>query len=84
MEETDVCHSIAVVRALQQAIPNNCTAKTLAPSQRLILGVQALAGQQSITALADDAGVSRKFVYQQRDRAQAALDDAFAPTVSGR
>lgn len=82
MEETDVCHSIPVVRALQQAIPNNCIAKTLAPSERLTLGVQALAGHQTITGLADDAGVSRKFVYQLRDRAQAALDDAFAPTVA--
>jgi hypothetical protein len=82
MEETDVCHSIPVVRALQQAIPNNCTAKTLGPGQRLALGVQALAGHQTITDLADDADVSRKFVYQQRDRAQTALDDAFAPTVA--
>ena len=75
-----MCHSIPVVRALQQAIPNNCAAKTLGPGQRLTLGVQALAGHQTITGLADDAGVSRKFVYQQRDRAQAALDDAFTPT----
>ena len=82
MEETDVCHSIPVVRSLQQAIPNNCTAKTLGPGERLNLGVQALAGHQSITCLADEADVSRKFVYQQRDRAQAALDDAFAPTVA--
>jgi hypothetical protein len=44
--------------------------------------VQALAGHQTISGLADDAGVSRKFVYQQRDRAQTALDDAFAPTVA--
>ena len=82
MEETDVCHSIPAARALQQAIPNNCTAKTLAPSERLCLGVQALAGHQTITGLADDAGVSRKFVYQQAGRAQAALDDAFAATAS--
>ena len=81
MEETDVCHSIAVARAFQQAIPNNCTAKTLGPGERISLGVQALAGHQTITGLADQAGVSRKFVSQQRDRAQAALDDAFAPTV---
>jgi len=77
-----VCHSIHAVRALQQAIPSNCTAKTLGPGERLALGVQALAGHQTITGLADDAGVSRKFVYQQADRAQAALDDAFAPTVA--
>jgi hypothetical protein len=82
MEETDMCHSIPVVRALQQAIPNNCTAKTLGPGERLGLGVQALAGHQTITGLANDAGVSRKFVYQQADIAQAALDDAFAPTVA--
>jgi hypothetical protein len=77
-----VCHSIPAVRALQQAIPNHCTAKTLGPGERLSLGVQALAGHQTITGLADDAGVSRKFVYQQRDRAQTALDDAFTPTVA--
>jgi len=74
-----MCHSIPAVRALQQALPNNCTAKTLGPGERLNLGVQALAGHQTITGLADDAGVSRKFVYQQRDRVQAALDDAFTP-----
>jgi hypothetical protein len=76
MEETDVCHSIPAVRALQQAIPNYCHAKTLGPGERISLGVQALAGHQTITGLADDAGVSRKFIYQQRDRAQTALDDA--------
>lgn len=82
MEETDVCHSIPAARALQQAIPNNCTAKSLGPGERLTLGVQALAGHQTISGLADDADVSRKFVYQQRDLAQAALDDAFASNVA--
>ena len=82
MEETDMGHSIAAARALQQAIPNTCTAKTLGPGQRLSLGLQTLAGHCTITDLADQADVSRKFVYQQRDRAQTALDDAFAPTVA--
>lgn len=77
-----MCYSIPVVRAFQQAIPNNCTAKTLGPAERLALGVQALAGAQTITRLADDADVSRKFVYQQAGIAQAALEDAFAPTVA--
>ena len=81
MEETDVCHSIPVARALQQAIPNYCTAKTLGPGERLALGVQALAGHQTITGLADAAEVSRKFVYQQAAIAQSALDDAFAANV---
>lgn len=73
-----MCHSIPAARALQQAIPNNCTAKTLGCGERLSLGVQALAGHQSITGLAAEAGVSRKFVYQQANHAQTALDDAFA------
>jgi hypothetical protein len=75
-----VCHSIPAVRALQQAIPNHCTAKTLGAGQRLSLGVQALAGHQTITDLADLAQVSRKFVARQAHIAQAALDDAFAST----
>jgi hypothetical protein len=75
-----MCHSIPAIRALQQAIPNNCTAKTLGSGERLSLGVQALAGNHTITGLAAEAGVSRKFVYQQADIAQAALDDAFAST----
>jgi hypothetical protein len=79
-EETDVCHSIPVVRALQQAIPNNCTAKTLGPGERMNLGVQAIAGHQTVTGLAGVAGVSRKFVSRQAGIAQAALDEAFAST----
>jgi hypothetical protein len=82
MEETDVCYSIPAARGLQQAIPNNCTAKTLGAGERLALGVQALAGHQTITGLAEQAGVSRKFVYHQADIAQTALDDAFASTAT--
>src|SRR5579863_4535676 len=79
MEETDVCYSTAAVRSLQQAIPNSCPAKALPPSKRLRIGLQALAGTESITNLADQFDVSRKFVCQQRTHAQDALDDAFAP-----
>jgi len=69
------------VLSLQQAIPNGCAAKALGPSQRLTIGLQALAGTQTITGLADEFDVSRKFVYQQANTAQAALDDAFSPTA---
>jgi len=41
--------------------------------------VDALAGSEPITRLAEDHDVSRKFVYQQADKAQQALDQAFAP-----
>lgn len=72
-----MCHLTPAVLSLQQAIPNSCPAKALAPSQRLTLGLQALAGTQTVTRLADEFDVSRKFVYQQAATAQAALDDAF-------
>jgi hypothetical protein len=77
-----VCHLTPTLRSLQQAIPNGCPAKTLAPSQRLTIGLQALAGTQTITGLADDFDVSRKFVYQQAATAQAALDDAFTASAA--
>lgn len=84
MEETDMCHSMPTPDilqhlAMQQAIPNGCTAKTLPPSQRQNIGLQALAGNQSITDLADEFDVSRKFVYRQSDIAELALVNAFDP-----
>jgi hypothetical protein len=75
-----MCHSTPVARALQQAIPKNCTAKTLGPNDRLTLGLHAIAGVQTITQLANDADVSRKFVHRQANIARTALDEAFAPT----
>jgi hypothetical protein len=79
MEETDMPYSTATTLALQQAIPNSCPAKALPPSQRLQIGLQALAQTQTVTGLADEFDVSRKFVYQQIAIADRALDDAFAP-----
>lgn len=73
-----MCHPIPFVRAVQQAIPNGCAAKALEPSQRLTIGVQALAGGQNISDLADQFDVSRKFVYQQATTARTALNEAFA------
>jgi hypothetical protein len=74
-----VCYPTPTDRFLQQAIPNGCPAKLLPPSQRLTIGLHALAGCHAITALADDFDVSRKFVYQQATLAQTALTQAFAP-----
>src|SRR3954465_7975151 len=47
------------------------------PEERKALAVRALAGSESVTALADEEGVSRKFVYAQAGLASAALDGAF-------
>ena len=82
MEETDVCHLTPTVFAVQQTIPNGCPAKALSPSQRSAIGVQALAGTQTITSLAKEHEVSRKFIYQQAGTVQAAVDEAFAPTAA--
>jgi hypothetical protein len=56
-------------------------AQLLQPQQRQQLAVAALAGTEPITQLADDYQVSRKFVYQQKDKAEQALHEAFAPEL---
>lgn len=57
---------------------STCPAKLLEPEERQDLAVQALGGTFTITALAEQTGVSRTFVYQQIDIAQQALAEAFA------
>lgn len=74
-----MCYPTPTVFAVQQAIPNCCPAKALSPSQRLYIGLQALAGTESITSLAGHFDVSRKFVSQQQACAHDALADAFDP-----
>jgi hypothetical protein len=51
----------------------------LDPDQRRHLAVQALADTRPLARLAADHRVSRKFVYQQADKARHALDRAFDP-----
>ena len=76
-----MCHLSPSALAVQQAIPNSCTAKQLAPAQRRQLALEALAGSQSITALAKSSAVSRQFVYRQSALAHQALEQAFAPAA---
>ena len=54
-------------------------AKAMVPEERQELAIEALAGTFTITELSEQFGVSRKFVYQQRDTAIEALEEAFAP-----
>jgi hypothetical protein len=53
-------------------------AHTLPPAARQQLGLDALAGLP-VSELARSHDVSRKFVYQQADKAEQALTQAFAP-----
>ena len=55
-------------------------AASLSPDIRQDIGIQVLARSQPISHLAATHQVSRKFVYQQGDKAQQALDDSFAPS----
>ena len=67
----------------QRPLPDNrsCPANHLDPQQRQRLALEALFGTQPISHLADLHDVSRKFVYQQTDKAQQALNHAFAPVL---
>ena len=47
--------------------------------QRQTLALAALGGE-SISEMSREHDVSRKFIYQQKDRATQALQDAFAPS----
>ena len=62
-------------------IVGGCAAKTMDAEQRQDLALQALAGTFTITHLADQLHVSRKFVHAQVDRAEEALEQAFAATL---
>jgi hypothetical protein len=76
MEETGMAISILPSAASH---PQHSPAKSLAPHQRQALAVQALAKVTPITKLADHTQVSRKFIHQQKNIAQEALQDAFNP-----
>jgi hypothetical protein len=56
-----------------------CPAHQLPPKQRQDLALRVLAGSQPVAHLAREHQVSRKFLYQQADTAQLALDHAFDP-----
>jgi hypothetical protein len=56
-------------------------AAKLPESDRQSLAIQALAGSATISDLSARHGVSRKFIYQQADKARTALDDAFLSAV---
>ena len=72
-----VCHcNVSAVRR-QREVNFSCVAKAMEPQQRQDLALQALAGTGTIRGLAAQHAVSRKFVSQQVDTAQEALQEAF-------
>ena len=55
-------------------------AASLSPDIRQDIGIQVLSRSRPISHIAATHQVSRKFVYQQGDKAQQALDETFAPS----
>jgi len=52
-------------------------ARLLGIDQRIALAVRSLRGDQSVTGLASEHGVSRQYVHEQKRRAQDAISEAF-------
>ena len=59
------------------------SASTLLPEERKRLAVGAIARVSTISKLADDADTSRKFIYAQKEKAETALNNAFAEREEG-
>ena len=57
----------------------SCPAKQLLPQQRQDLAIQVLAGAETVSELAREHEVSRKFLYHQVHTAEQALNQAFTP-----
>ena len=58
----------------------SCPAKRLLPQQRQDLAIQVLARTETVSELARQHEVSRKFLYQQVHTAEKVLSEAFAPS----
>ncbi len=62
--------------------PARCVAHQLEGAQRQQLAIDVLAGNGSVTELAERHQVSRKFLYQQADKGEQALAQVFSPPPS--
>ena len=70
------CNVLEVCRQPENTV--FCAAKAMEPRQRQGLALQALEGSETVSRLAQQHEVSRKFVYQQAAKAEEALDEAFS------
>lgn len=61
--------------------PTCCAARCMAAQQRIALALDSLDERCCVSHLAQQHGVSRKFVYQQQHKAQQALGHAFCPAA---
>ena len=77
------CHPTSVPSRFPWPAPTrravSSPAKQMAPQQRQSLSIEAIAGVETISGLAREYQVSRKFVSQQVQTARQGLQHAFAP-----
>ena len=81
MEETDMDQTIPFAAEANLSSLRAVTfnpAQLMGPEARCDLALQGIVGTFTVTSLAEQADVSRKFVYQQIDTAERALEQAFA------
>jgi hypothetical protein len=69
--------SASIVIDLNNNCQASCAAWTINFQERIKLATQAIAKSVSITQLAKEHGVSRKFIYSQKEKAESALKQAF-------
>jgi hypothetical protein len=67
----------AVRKITESPSSDNCPASQLSPDQRKDLAIQMITGNESVTELSKQNGVSRKFLYKQAEKAHEAIDLAF-------
>ena len=74
-----ICSTLSIDH-FEQKPERKCAAHQLCATQRQDLALQVMADTESVTELSRRHGVSRKFLYAQKDKAERALDEAFAPS----
>ena len=62
--------------------PTASVAASLPPDIRQAIGIQVLSRAEAVSHLAEQHQVSRKFIYQQGQQAQQALDESFTPAAA--
>jgi len=65
-----------------QTLKVSCVAHTLNSVERQDIGVKAIGGNTPITHIANHHNVSRKFVYQQKEKVLDGIEQAFNESSS--
>ena len=77
-----VTQIICTSASQEQIFPQKtATASRLGSKERKNLSLQVLAQTETVCRLAQNHGVSRKFLYQQAAKASDAIDEAFTPST---